>query len=332
MKIIILVFSAILFSYVQAQEFERTAFKPLFRDPVCDGAADPVVVWNHAEKKWYMLYTNRRANDTTLDGVTWVHGTRIGIAESSDSGATWLYRDTCDIQYRPDVGFTHWAPEICYDKGLYHMFLTYVPGVFSDWKHPRHIVHLTSGNLITWKYESTLDLASEKVIDACVFHIPDGGWRMYYNNEADRKSIYYADSPDLYNWTDSCRKVIGDKGGEGPYVFQWKDKYRMIVDNWNGLGVYSSDDLVNWQRQPGVILGEPGTGPDDAGFGHHAMVLVSNGRAFIFYFTHPGRKPEASLYDQRRSTLQVAKLELKDDQIVCDRDKPVSIHLVPPKK
>jgi hypothetical protein len=321
---------AVLSAQVQSQMPEKIAARPLFRDPVFDGAADPTVIWNRAEKKWFMLYTNRRASDTTLDGVTWVHGTRIGIAESPDGGATWKYLDTCNIQYRPDSGFTHWAPEVIYNKGLYHMYLTYVPGIFSDWKHPRRIVHMTSQNLMDWTFESTLNLASEKVIDACVFHMPDGNWRMYYNNEADKKSIYFADSPDLYSWTDSCRKVVGDRGGEGPYVFYWRGKYRMIVDNWNGLGVYESDDLVNWQRQPENILGESGTGPDDEGFGHHAMVIVSQERAFIFYFTHPGREPGASLYDQRRSSLQVAELELVDGKVVCHRDKPVPINLIPP--
>ncbi len=34
-----------------------------------------------------MLYTNHRANAPGLDGVKWAHGTRIGIAESSDGGA-----------------------------------------------------------------------------------------------------------------------------------------------------------------------------------------------------------------------------------------------------
>jgi len=150
---------------------------------------------------------------------------------------------------------------------------------------------------------------------------------MYYNNEADHKSIYYADSYDLYSWTDKGCKVVGDMGGEGPYVFQWKDKYLMVVDNWNGLGVYSSQDLVNWQRQPDNILKEPGNEIEDAGFGYHAMVVVSDERAFIFYFTHPGRIPGASLYDQRRSTLQVAELDLKGGQVVCDRNKPVSIWL-----
>src|SRR5262245_66013302 len=78
----------------------EVAAKTLFRDPVYDGAADPTVIWNQAEKKWFMFYTNRRANLTNgVDGVTWVHGTKIGIAESSDGGATWKYRGTADIAY-----------------------------------------------------------------------------------------------------------------------------------------------------------------------------------------------------------------------------------------
>src|SRR5215217_6803239 len=65
--------------------------KPLFRDPVHDGAADPVLVWNRAKKQWWMFYTNRRANVPGLRKVAWVHGTRIGIATSSDGGAQWKY-------------------------------------------------------------------------------------------------------------------------------------------------------------------------------------------------------------------------------------------------
>jgi rhamnogalacturonan endolyase len=52
--------------------------KPLYRDPVYDGAADPVLIWNRQRKRWWMLYTNRRANVPGLRGVSWVHGTRIG--------------------------------------------------------------------------------------------------------------------------------------------------------------------------------------------------------------------------------------------------------------
>ena len=89
--------------------------KPLFRDPVYDGAADPVVVWNPHVKRWWMFYTNRRANAPGLSGVAWVHGTRIGIAESADLGATWSYAGTADIELPPDIRGaepTHWAPDV----------------------------------------------------------------------------------------------------------------------------------------------------------------------------------------------------------------------------
>lgn len=324
--LLLLIFIAPMLAPAQNSERAKLVPKPLYRDPVYDGAADPVVIWNKAEKKWFMLYTNRRANVKDLDGVSWVHGTRIGIAESKD-GIDWKYRDTCDIQYRlPD--YTHWAPEVIEDKGLYHMYLTYVPGIFKDWRHPRYIIHLTSSNLINWKFESKLQLASERCIDACVFKMPEGGWRMYYNNELDGKSIYYADSDDLYHWKDSGKRVIGDRGGEGPKVFFWKDTYWMIVDNWKGLGVYASKDLKDWKRQADNILQTPGKGKDDGVMGGHADVIVNKGRAFIYYFTHPGRTPEhagTDSYESRRSSLQLAELEYLNGKISCDRDKPLKL-------
>ena len=63
---------------------QKAAQKPLYADPVYDGAADPVIIWNKKEKKWWMFYTNRRATIEDTTGVKWVHGTRIGIAESKD--------------------------------------------------------------------------------------------------------------------------------------------------------------------------------------------------------------------------------------------------------
>src|SRR6188768_20810 len=80
---------------------KTVAPKPLFDDPVYHGAADPIIIYNKAKKKWWMLYTNRRASieDTT---VRWVHGTRIGIAESKD-GVKWKYLDTTNIKFRPDA-------------------------------------------------------------------------------------------------------------------------------------------------------------------------------------------------------------------------------------
>lgn len=315
----------------QKKEESKIADKPLFRDSIYDGAADPTIIWNGKKKKWFMYYTNRRAN-IGGNGVSWVHGTPIGIAESSD-GAHWKYKTNCNINYSvKDV--TYWAPDVILYKGKYHMYLTIVPGIFEDWKHPRYIIHLTSKNLIDWNFESKLRLASERCIDASVFQLPEGNWRMYYNNENDGKSIYYADSKDLYNWTDSGKKVVKDRG-EGPKVFRWKDKNWMVNDAWRGLGVYSSDDFVNWNRQEKNILQIPGTGPDDKVIGGHPDVVVNGDKAYVFYFTHPGRIPEnkgIDNYETRRSSIQVAELEYINGEIVCNRDKPVYINLKPTKK
>jgi len=104
----------------------------------------------------------------------------------------------------------------------------------------------------------------------------------------------------------------------------------MAVDNWNGCGIYSSDDLINWKRQEKNILQEPGKGKDDNVMGGHPDIVVSGDRAYIFYFTHPGRIPGNKGKDNtemRRSSIQVAELEYIDGQIVCNRDKPVYINL-----
>ena len=301
--------------------------KPLYDDSVYHGAADPVIIYNKAKKKWWMLYTNRRASidDST---VQWVHGTRIGIAESSD-GSNWKYVDTCNIDYRPDEGYTHWAPDVIEHKGIYHMYLTYVAGIFKDWNHPRVIIHLTSKDLKNWKYESTLELVNEKVIDASVYKINDTLWRMWYNNEKDGKSIYYADSKDLYSWTDKGKAIA--TRGEGPKVFYWQQQYFMIVDAWKGMEVYSSDDLLTWNKQPSRILEEPGKGKDDQAIGGHCDVIVSNGKAYVFYFTHPGRRKDAPAkrgsFDDKRSVIQLAELKYVTREIVCDRDEPVIIRL-----
>lgn len=311
-----------------AKKGGKIADKPLFRDSKYDGAADPIVIWNKKEKCWFMFYTNRRANIKNSVGVDWVHGTPIGIAKSTDGGATWQYKCDAVINYgKPD--YTFWAPDIVEYEGKYHMFLTVVPGTFTDWKHPRSIVQLESDDMINWSLVKEMKLASDKVIDAGIFKAKDGWWYMYYNNEKDRKSIYAVKSKDLRNWLDAG-KVVGDKSGEGPKVFYWHDRYFMIVDNWDGLGVYSSSDLKNWERQPENILKNPGTRADDGTKGLHADVVVNKGRAYIFYFTHPGRLPgTGDTYETRRTSIQVAELEYIDGKIICDRDKPVSINLRP---
>ncbi len=310
------------------------AAKPLFRDPIYDGAADPTIIWNRSEKRWFMFYTNRRANvpPSEAPGVSWVHGTPIGIAESTDAGASWTYRCDCNFDFgQPD--YTWWAPEVIEHDGTYHMYLSVVPGIFQDWNHPRDIVHLTSTDLIGWKYQSTLKLASNRVIDACIFRMPTGQWWMWYNNEPDHKAINRAVSDDLYHWTD-IGKVQSDQAGEGPMVFRWRGKYFMIKDVWDGLAAYSSNDALTWIRQPKNILQTPGIGADDHAIGQHPSVILSEDRCYLIYFTHPERnktpKPIADSIAHRRTSIQVVELQLTDGVLTCDRDQPTMINLVPP--
>jgi len=208
------------------------------------------------------------------------------------------------------------------------MYLTYVPGIFTDWNAARDILHLTSTDLLEWEYQSTLKLSSNRVIDASVMQLPDGTWRMWYNNEIDNKSIYYADSRDLYLWHDKG-KAVGARG-EGPKVFRWKGHIWMVVDVWSGLSVYRSKDALTWQLQKNNLLEKPGRGTDDQVKGGHPDVVVSVDRAYLFYFTHPGRRgPDAKkdTYEQRRSSIQVVELEFKDGWLTCERDKPTRILL-----
>lgn len=317
-----------------AQTNSQSSFaaKPLYVDPIYNGAADPTVIWDKAEQRWLMFYTNRRANVAGLDDVSWVHGTPIGIAESTDAGKNWVYRQDAKINYPPanqTPGITYWAPDVIAVDGVYHMYLTIVPGIFTNWEHPRTIAHFKSTNLLDWDYVATLKLSSNHVIDADVVALPSGGYRMFYNDEPDGKSIYYADSPDLFKWHDMGKAKVKTRG-EGPVAFYWHDWWWLVVDEWRGLSVYRSADLLNWSQQPKRLLAQPGRGRDDGVIGSHADVVVNNGRAYLFYFTHPGRTPENSNLDNestRRSVIQVTELIYSDGAIDCDRDVPTPINL-----
>lgn len=309
----------------------------LFRDPIYDGAADPVMVWNYQTQEWWMIYTNRRA---TVEGpkFAWVHGTDLGIASSSDGGRNWVYRGTLtglDIEWGRN---TFWAPEIIWHDGLYHMYVSYIQGVPNDWSgHKRDIMHYTSPDLLKkWTFCSKLELSSDRVIDACIYRMPGGKFRMWYKDEANQSHTYAADSVDLYEW-----KVIGavitGRPHEGPNVFRFKGFYWMIVDEWRGQGVYRSDDLEQWERN-GLILDKPGTREDDGTIGLHADVVVQGDHAYIFYFTHPGRigaldqEVQKQTYETRRSTIQVAKFNVKDGILVCDRNEMFQLELLSEEK
>jgi hypothetical protein len=102
---------------------------------------------------------------------------------------------------------------------------------------------------------------------------------------------------------------------------------------WKGLAVYGSDDGERWIRQDGNLLASPGRGADDQAAGQHADVVVVGDRAWLFYFTHPGRKPNAKQaddYHTRRSSIQVIELLEKDGRLTVNRDAPTRIALRAP--
>ncbi len=307
----------------------RIAPAPLFRDPIFDGPTDPTVIYNRAEKSWWMIYTSRRAN-VPCHNVSWVHGTDLGVASSSDNGQTWLYRGTLNLEAIEPGRNTFWAPEILWHEGMYHMFVSYITGVPDNWNYGRRILHYTSANLWDWAFAGDVNLGSERVIDACVHAIP-GGWRMWYKDECDNSFTHYADSPDLYAWEHKGVATC-DQSQEGPNVFTLNGQHWMIADVWDGQAVYSSDDLTHWTRQVGTIMAGAGTRKEDTNRAHHADVLVVDDHAYIFYFVHPGQgkyEYDAELGNHlvRRSSVQVAELRVEDGQLVSRRDEPFDFYL-----
>ncbi|GIE99568.1 hypothetical protein [Paractinoplanes rishiriensis] len=291
----------------------------IFRDPVFDGAADPVLVFNRAEQAWWMVYTARRANQPGLPGVSWVHGTDLGVASSTDGGATWLYRGVLAGLDTEWGRHTYWAPEIIDDGETYHMYVSVIRGVPEQWPgHERHIRHYTSPDLLGWTYRSTLELSSKYVIDACVAALPGGGHRMWYKDEADDSQTWAADSDDLYSWR-VRGLAVGGRAHEGPNVFELGGHHWMLVDEWRGQRVLRSSDLDGWEPQ-GLLL-------DDAPIGFHADVVGE----YAFYFTHPGRLPGVGdeEYESRRSAVHVARLSVVDGRLVCDRTEVRNAPVLP---
>lgn len=292
--------------------------KPAFRDPVYDGAADPIVIWNPLVKKWWMFYTNRRFTMTELPGVSWVFGTPIGIAESADA-AHWKYVTTANFPGLPaECGgkdsATFWAPDITRgDDGKWHMFLSIEPGIDVKWGIPGFIAHLTSTNLKDWKYERRLTELGVSILDADVLKMPDGEWRLYYKASDGGSHINCSKSRDLYNW--SAPETAVRISGEGPCAFQWKGYYWLLVDTWNGQTVHRSTDANTWEKQPGdpLLSYGSGNGIDDIPNALHANVFTIGDRLYLVYFTHPGRVGEnrgKDTYEQRRTSIQIVELKM----------------------
>ncbi len=283
-----------------AQKFEIPSKQPFFADTIWQGAADPTMLWNPVKKEFYVWYTQRRANLENNTEVEWMHGSSIGIAASKD-GKEWRYVGICkgneNLSEAKEKGVTWWAPSVIYDHKLFHMYVSYVPGIFRDWNAKRFIKHFTSTDGENWKYESTLPLSSERCIDACVYKVKDE-WFLAYKDENNRNETWLAKSKDLYNWK-VVGSAVGDVGHEAPYIWQEKGKYFMIVDAWEkGLRIYQSNDGINnWTYFCTV-------------WGSHPGIFQLKGKTYIVY--HSG-------YDQtngKRTALFMKELIYKDNQFV----------------
>lgn len=68
-------------------------------------------------------------------------------------------------------------------------------------------------------------------------------------------------------------------------------------------------------------------------------VIVVNNKAYIFYFTHPDRKTHFDAhmnkdgiypFNERRSSIEVGPLDVKNGTLVSDRNKPFDFWLTAP--
>ena len=308
--------------------------KPLYRDPIHDGAADASLVFDRGQRRWVMFYTNRRATLRLPDreDVAWVHGTHIGMATSKD-GLRWTYAGAADIPAHC-TGTTLWAPELYYERGTYHMWLTVVPSIDHRWsgENKASIVHLTSPDLKRWSCADTVATGSERVIDASVIRLGKGRYRLWYKDERAGSRIFALDSTDLVHWKKVLPDPVTDTSSEGPKVFRYKGWYWLIADAWKGLIVLRSKDAAHWTEQPTRILEEPGLERTDRAKGQHPDVLVNDGQAFIYYFVHQGDEPEARRdpYWHQRTVIQVARLKYAKGWLSVDRNETVRVPLKAP--
>ncbi|ADX74746.1 glycoside hydrolase [Pseudarthrobacter phenanthrenivorans] len=312
------------------------AFTVPYRDPVWDGPTDPVLVPDHRTGEWVLLYTQRRATAPDLGGVEWVHGTAIGVARSSDAGASWTYAGTLDGLVPPGTEgpATLWAPDVVRIGDEWIMYLTVLDGVRKDWTGPAGIVQLSSSDLVNWEYLGSVDLDSPRVIDAAVALCGDGRYRLWYKDEARGSNTYSAvsDTPaDPASWILEGVAIPG-RPHEGPKVFRLGGTYWMIVDEWRGQAVYRSEDAAgSWARQEhldGLILTQPERVDGRPVVGRHADVVPLEPRedgteqALLAYFTHPHWGGEdidtmAPAPKTRLSHVRAAMLEVRDGTLVC---------------
>ena len=209
------------------------------------------------------------------------------------------------------------------------MYLTYVPGVFENWNHPRNIIHLTSKDLLNWKVRINIETCNDKVIDAWCFNFPItpgayGTIMRWMESRSGMRTVRIC-TTGLTKGKQLQQEEKDQKFLNGKIITGW---WLMYGKEWRSI---SPMILLNWTRQSSRILEVGGTGKDDGAIGGHCDVVLNNDRAFVFYFTHPGRTAlnpaQGSSVEARRSVIQVAELEYKDGEISCNRNKPSFINL-----
>lgn len=223
-------------------------------DSLWHGGADPTVLWNSVKKKFYMYYTQRRAD---LKGEGWAEGSKIGIAVSTD-WHNWRYFGTCKGERLEDPvekDYSLWAPSVLYHGRKFHMYVTYVPGITGRFgRGVSYIKHYTSKDGENWTFESFIPLSSDDCIDPCVYRVGKL-WLMAYK---DKAHTWLAESRDLYHWK-VRGPIIEDIRHEAPFYWKQKGRHFMIVDAWkNGARVYESPDgMINWKYITRFYAGHP---------------------------------------------------------------------------
>jgi len=214
-----------------------------FLDPQWAGSADPCMVWNAEAGEYFVYYTARRANLKEGKGVEWMHGSAVGIASTRD-GAGWTYRGTCKGDDNLDSPLkapcSWWAPHVLRHDGVYHMYVTWVDGIYPTWNlGKKAIKHFTSPDGITWKFQSRLTLTSDRCIDPAVYRVGDKWWMWF----KDAGTIKTAVSDDLDKWTSGGKAFEQPCQYEAPFVSAWNGVYYLLVDTMKtGLHVYRSDN------------------------------------------------------------------------------------------
>ncbi|MYS84612.1 hypothetical protein [Embleya scabrispora] len=315
----------------------RTPLAPLITDPVFDGVTDPTLVRDHATGQWWCVFAHRRAN-VRLSGspsIARCHGTPLGLASSTDQGASWLYRGTLDLPIEPGHN-TFWGPTLVASDGTYHLFTTFIRGVPNDpawdthgrpspWH--RRIHHLSSTDMWHWQHHGPLELGTDHAVDPCVARTPDGSWSLWFKDEAAGGALRRVTGPDLMSW--SPPETVLSTWHESPVVFRLGGFHWLIAESRNGLTSYRSTDALAWE-ETGPFVARTGIRPSDAGSVRSPdVVRVDDSTAYLVYYTQSGHDSfgDEVPTSSQSSVAQVALLRVENGGLTCDRDAPFEFRL-----